>query len=216
MGLLQTQTTLLVTLKTRPNNVWTLSAMSQLYGTMARYFQVPVRKKTAVAATFETGFFSRRRCAGTGPRANVSLGARRFASRSRLNPSFFDVTSLRKSTSFCTGWLWRVQPCGVHWVHHGGDNPGSEGRPGSSDAGKFVFISSNLSGWGRGFHPADLWDQPDHNHWAEGEARMWKSGEGKSDRPIFCWHYFPHNSGSVRKDVDSWGAILEGHQLPVS
>ena len=116
MELLQTQTTLLAILKTRPSSVWTSTATSQLFGMTARLREI-------AEDVFDT-VLHRRRCAGTGQRANVSPGARRSASR------WTWAICWEKSSTFWAGGLWRVQPGGVHRVHHRGDNPGSEGRPG--------------------------------------------------------------------------------------
>ena len=84
---------------------------------------------------FDTAFSIRRRCAGTGQRANVSPGARRFASRWTFS---FPLSLWEKSGIFWSGELWGVQPCGVHRVHYRGDQPGSEGRPGYTKSYGYV------------------------------------------------------------------------------
>ena len=134
-------------------------------------------------------------------------GARRSASRSTCQtfPSFtlfldrVDLVWLDRvwktqsilqgeNSTFWSGGLWRVQPGGVHRVHHRGDDPGSEGRPGDKKSQfsrwnnlvetEFFYQTMHVAGGGWGFHPADLRDEPNHHHWAEGETRMRKSGKG--------------------------------------
>ena len=224
------------TSRTLQSNVSTSTATSRSSGTMARLATVCVWH-------LRTRCSCRRRCAGTGPRASASPGARRFANRwtfqtfnlflrhkclvvgteTRTNsiafvPPLFSI--------FWVGGLWRVQPGGIHGVHHRWDKPGAEGWPGGEKKISLRFWPTNTSGGGWGFHPADLWHQTHHYHWAQGEARVWKSGKG-SRSSAYLQHARPtsenlakmqlsHKSGSVWKDVDSWGAVLEGHQLPVS
>ena len=144
----------------------------------------------------------RRRCAGTGPRASASPGVRRFANRwtfQLFNLSLrhkcsvegsetqharhlFRTNSIAFSPSmysiFWLGGLWRVQPGRIHGVHHWWDKPGAEGWPGGEKKISLRFWPTYTSGGGWGFHPADLWHQTHHYHWAQGEARVWKSGKG--------------------------------------
>ena len=74
---LQTQMTLLATLKTHPSNVLTSTATNQLLGMTAR---LKVFHPVLAEYVFDRVFY-RRRCVGTGQKANVSPGARRSASR---------------------------------------------------------------------------------------------------------------------------------------
>ena len=144
----------------------------------------------------------RRRCAGTGPRASASPGVRRFANRwtfQLFNLSLrhkcwvegsetqharhlFRTNSIAFAPSmysiFWVGGLWRVQPGRIHGVHHRWDKQGAEGRPGGEKKISLRFWPTYTSGGGWGFHPADLWHQTHHYHWAQGEARVWKSGKG--------------------------------------
>ena len=55
MELLQTQTTLLATLKTRRSNVWTSTATSQLLGMMARFKTVVHQKRMYLTLCFQSG-----------------------------------------------------------------------------------------------------------------------------------------------------------------
>ena len=55
MELLQTQTTLLATLKTRRSNVWTSTATSQLLGMMARFKTVIHQKRMYLTLCFQSG-----------------------------------------------------------------------------------------------------------------------------------------------------------------
>ena len=132
-----------------------------------------------------------------------------------------------------------MQPGGVHRVQHGGDDPGSEGRPGDiksqfprcNNLVEPEFFYQTMQVGGEAFiqrtcetNPItiiELKEKPEcekvekvqldnfHSHTLHhGE---WKCHGLNSLLPLLF-----HKSGSVRKDVDPRGTILEGHQLPVS